>query len=103
LAVRSSSVVSKIIAKKSKLLRDIAYVKECLLQAAEILCTENGQIFKLWVFLQNELADTVQHLAGHMECQLKNMSQGFVAIEFQFLRVNDKIYTAQLAVSSRFH
>jgi len=36
LAVRSSLVISKIIAKKSNPLRDVAYIKECLLQALRI-------------------------------------------------------------------
>jgi hypothetical protein len=48
------------------------------------MCKENRQIFKTMGLLQNELADTVQHLAEHMEYQLKNVCQQFVAINCNF-------------------
>ena len=100
LAFPSNLVISKIIAKKLKLLRDVAYIKECLLQA---LCIENGRFLQLWVFLQNEIADIVQRLSGHMECQRKNKCKNFVVNKLQFWRVKDNTGTAHLALSSRFY
>jgi hypothetical protein len=45
-AVRASFANSQIIAKKSKPCRDGEYVKECIMKAAETLCSEKQQLFK---------------------------------------------------------
>jgi hypothetical protein len=51
-AVQTSFIISQIIAKKSKPFTDGDYVKECIMEAAEILCPEKKQFLKISVFLQ---------------------------------------------------
>jgi hypothetical protein len=53
-AVHASFANSQIIAKKSKPCRDGEYVKECIMKAAETLCSEKQQLLKLSVFLQTQ-------------------------------------------------
>jgi hypothetical protein len=70
-AVHASFANLQIIAKKSKPCRDGEYVKECIMKAAETLCSEKQQLFKTISLSANTVADRVNYLARDIQCQLK--------------------------------
>jgi hypothetical protein len=70
-AVHESFAISQIIAKESKPFTDGEYVKECVMKVAEILCSEEHQLFKANNSLAaNTVADRENDLAEDMQCQL---------------------------------
>jgi hypothetical protein len=100
-AIHASFAISQIILKKSKPFTDGEYVKECIMKAAEILCTEKQHLFKTISLSANTVAGRVNDLVGDIRRQLKEKCKDFVTYSVAIDESTVVTDIAQLAVFIR--
>jgi hypothetical protein len=71
------------------------------MKAAEILCPEKQQLFKIIRLSANTVADRVNDLAADIQCQLKEKCKDFVAYSIAIDESTDVTDIAQLAIFIR--
>ncbi|KAK1336736.1 hypothetical protein QTO34_002771 [Cnephaeus nilssonii] len=100
-AMKCSYVLREKIARASKPLTDGAFIKECLLSAAEILCPEQRQVFANINLTGNIAEQHVANVTESLQDTLQEKAKSFVAFS---IAAHESIYinnTPQLAVFIR--
>jgi hypothetical protein len=80
------------------------YVKECVMKAAEIVCPEKQQFFKITIFFfffVNTVAEHRNDLGGATQCQLKEKCKSFVVDSIATDESTDVKIIAQLVIFKR--
>jgi hypothetical protein len=57
-------------------------MKECIMKAAVIVCSEKQQFFKKFSLSANPMAEHSNDFAGDTQCQIKEKCKNFVAYSF---------------------
>lgn len=78
-AVKTSYILSNLIAKKSKSYSDGEFIKDCILLSAEILCPKQLSSFKNISLSRNTISNRIRDMAGDLREQLKVDSKNYYA------------------------
>lgn len=100
-AMRASYVIALKIAKKSKPFSDGEFVKECMLDVADISFVPQKQVIQEIPLSRNTIAARVNELADNLHNQLKDKIKEFIFYSIVTDENTDIIDTAQLAVFIR--
>ena len=77
------------------------FVKTCILKAAEIVCSENLQIFANINLTRNTVAERISNIFANLDSQLKNKIKLFVTFSVALDESMDIFDIAQLAIFIR--
>lgn len=100
-AVKASYVVSEMIAKAGKPFKDGEFVKQCMLQAANIVCPEKKELFGKISISANTVAERISDLSGNIYDQLREKAKHFHSYSLALDESTDVTDTAQLAIYIR--
>lgn len=99
--VRTSFVISEMIAKSSKPFTEGLFIKKCLLEASGILCPDKKKLFEGISLSPNTVASRIIDLATNVEKQLTETTKKFEAFSIALDESTDVTDTAQCAVFIR--
>ncbi|KAL3831818.1 hypothetical protein ACJMK2_023520 [Sinanodonta woodiana] len=97
-AVESSYVVSEMIAKAGKSFKEGEFIKNCMLQAASIVCPENKGRLSNISLSTNTVAERISELSSNIYDQLCEKGKRFHAYSVALDESTDVTATAQLAI-----
>ena len=100
-AVKASYVVSEMIAKAGKPFTDGEFIKQCMLQAASIVCPEKKAQFSNISFSANTVAERISDMSGNIYDQLREKAKHFHSYSLALDESTDVTDTAQLAIYVR--
>ena len=100
-AVKASFTLSEMIAKAGKPFTEGEFIKECMLQAASIVCPEKRAQFASISLSPNTVAERVNELSGNIYGQLRDKVKDFRAYSVALDESTDTTDTAQLAIYVR--
>ncbi|XP_065818648.1 general transcription factor II-I repeat domain-containing protein 2 [Labrus bergylta] len=100
-AVEASYVLSELIARTGKPFTEGQFLKECMLQVADILCPEKKSLFNNIYLLANTVAERISSLSSDIYEQLCDRAKRFTAYSVALDESTDKTDTAQLSIFNR--
>lgn len=100
-AVKTSYILSHLIASKSKPFSEGEFINECLIKAVEVLCPEQLTKFKSVSLSRNTVARRIDEIAGNLRNQLNSTISKFEAYSIAIDESTDIRDIAQLAVFIR--
>ncbi|XP_060914195.1 general transcription factor II-I repeat domain-containing protein 2-like [Labrus mixtus] len=100
-AVEASYVVKLLIARTGKPFTEGQFLKECMLQVADILCPEKKSLFNNISLLANTVAERISSLSRDIYDQLCDRAKRFTAYFVALDESTDKTDTAQLSIFIR--
>ncbi|KAK0154547.1 General transcription factor II-I repeat domain-containing protein 2 [Merluccius polli] len=100
-AVKASYTLSEMIARAGKPFTEGEFIKECMLQAASIVCPEKRAQFASISLSPNTVAERVTELSGNIYGQLRDKVKDFRAYSVALDESTDTTDTAQLAIYVR--
>ena len=100
-AVKASYVVSEMIAKAGKPFKDSEFIKQCMLQAASIVCPEKKGQFSNISLSGNTVAERISDMSGNIYDQLRDKAKHFNSYSLARDESTDVTDTAQLAIYVR--
>lgn len=100
-AVEASYVVSEMIAKAGKPFKDGEFIKQCMLQAASIVCLEKKGQFSNISLSANTVAERISDLSDNIYDQLREKARHFHSYSVALDESTDVTDTAQLAIYVR--
>lgn len=96
--MKASYIIAWEIAKASKPFSEGAFVKTCMLQAAELVCPEKRQALANISLSRPTVTDRVEELSGDLKRQLKEKVKSFIAFSVALNESTDVTDVAQLAI-----
>ncbi|XP_073687696.1 general transcription factor II-I repeat domain-containing protein 2A-like [Garra rufa] len=99
--IRTSFVVSELIAKKLKPHSDGEFVKECLVAAAELLAPEKVKLFQSVSLSRRTVTEQITDMAQDIETTLNDTGKKFQFFSLACDETTDITNTAQLAIFVR--
>jgi hypothetical protein len=100
-SVKASYVLCEMIAKASKPFTEGLFVKDCMVQACEIMCPEKKKVFEGISLSANTVSARISELADDTKRQLVNIAKDFEAYSIAIDESTDTTDTAQCAVFIR--
>lgn len=100
-AIKASYVVSEMIAKAGKPFKDGEFIKQCMLQAASIVCPEKKAQFSNISISANTVAERISDMSGNIYDQLREKAKHFHSYSLALDESTDVTDTAQLAIYVR--
>jgi len=100
-SVKASYVICQMIAKASKPFTEGLFVKDCMVQACEIMCPEKKKVFEGISLSANTVSARITELADDTKKQLVNIAKDFEAYSIAIDESTDTTDTAQCAVFIR--
>ena len=100
-AVETSYAISEMIAKAGRPFTEGKFIKKCMLQAANIICSEKKSQFNTISLSENTVAERVSDMSSSIYEQLRKKAKCFSAYSIALDESTDITDTAQLAVHLR--
>ena len=100
-AVEASYAISEMIAKAGKPFTECEFIKKCILQAANIICSKKKSQFNTISLSANSLAESVSEISSNIYEQLREKAKCFSAYSIALDESTDNTDTAQLAIHLR--
>ena len=95
---RQGYFIANKLAQASKPFSDGAFVKTCMLKAAEVVCPEKRPAFANISLSRNTVADRVEDLSEDLGRQMNNKIKSFIAFSVAIDESTDVTDAAQLAI-----
>ena len=99
--VKASYVISQIIAQRLKPFSDGEFVKNCMVEAAEILTPDNKNLFEMISLTRKTVAPRIQDMGNNITVQLATRTAKSIFFALAFDESTDVIDTAQLSIFIR--
>ncbi|XP_055011762.1 general transcription factor II-I repeat domain-containing protein 2B-like [Boleophthalmus pectinirostris] len=100
-AVKASYIIAWEIAKASKPFSEGAFVKTCMLKAAELVCPDKRQALANISLSRPTMTERIEELSGDLKSQLKDKAKSFIAFSVALDESTDVTDVAQLAIFIR--
>lgn len=100
-AVKTSYLISHLIARKSKPFTEGEFIRECIIKAVEAICPEQLKKFKTISLSRNTVASRIDDIAGNLRNQLKSVVSTFETYSIAIDESTDVQDIAQLAIFIR--
>lgn len=100
-AVKASYVVSEIIAKAGKSFKDSEFIKQCMLQAASIVCPEKKAQFSNISISANTVAERISDMSGNIYDQRREKAKHFHSYSLALDESTNVTDMTQLAIYVR--
>jgi hypothetical protein len=100
-SVKTSYLLSHLIARNSKPFTEGEFINECLIKAAEVLCPEQIKKFKSVSLSRNTVASRINEIADNLRIQLSSTISTFGAYSIAIDESTDVQDIAQLAIFIR--
>ena len=99
--MKASYIIAWEIAKASKPFSEGAFVKTCMLKAAELVCPDKRQALANISLSRPTVTERVEELSGDLKSQLKDNVKSFIAFSIALDESTDVTDVAQLAIFIR--